>query len=274
MKKILLILLCLLFTNSVYSQNPEWSLKKSRTFKANNLYGHIDGGAELFLELGFKALTVDYYSNGKSEISVESYEMESAESALAIYLQKCGKEKPVSGIKTRNTGDKFQISCVKGNFFITINNPGGKENLMQTMISFANKSIGKIKDTKKPVVLNLLPGKNQIKGSALIFRGMYSLQSIYTFGEGDVLLLKGKIFGAAADYRDNPSNYTFLCIRYPSAALAANAFNNLISHLDNTKKIIEKNKDYLIFRDHAGKYGNIKIKNDNIEIKINLSKAK
>lgn len=272
MKKILIILVFFSLAPVLFSMNQDWSLKKTRSFKANNLYGYIDGGAELFLELGFKELLVGYYSNGKSEIVVESYEMESPESALAIYLQKCGKEKSLSGIKARNTGDKFQISCIKGSSYIIINNSSGNAGLLPDMIQLANKALDNIKAVKNIAFFKLLPQKNIVKGSMLIFRGMYSLQSIYTFGEGDVLLLKGKIFGVAADYKDISSNYTMLCIEYPSNILADNAYNNLTTHLDNTKKIIDKNKNYLTFKDHSGKFGSIICKGKLIEIKINLTK--
>ena len=33
--------------------------EKTRTFYKNDLYGHIDGGAELFLEFGFEKLRVN-----------------------------------------------------------------------------------------------------------------------------------------------------------------------------------------------------------------------
>ena len=272
MKKILFLVLCFGINSYLFSQNSNWNLTKTRSFKANNLYGYIDGGAELFLELGFKELIVNYYSNGKTEILVESYEMESPESALAIYLQKCGHEKPVKAVKTRNTGDKFQVTCLKGSSLITINNTSGNVSFLTDMIKLANNTLDKIKAAKSTDLFKLLPLKNLIKGSMLIIRGMYSLQSIYTFGEGDILLLKGKIFGVAADYKDSLSNFTLLCVKYPSVVLASNAFNNIITHLDNTKKIIDKNKNFLTFRDHSGKYGSIKLTGDVIEMKINLDK--
>lgn len=271
LKKILLLLI-LVFPVFGFSIQ-DWEIKKTRQFKASNLYGHINGGAELFLELGFKQLTVDYYSNGKNEIVIETYEMDSPESALAIYLQKCSSEKPVKNVKTRNTGDRFQISCVKSNYYIIINNQSGKEELFNQMITLCNNSLGQIKGAEKVQLLSVLPKKNMISGSITIFRGMYSLQSIYTFGEGDVLLQKGKLFGISADYNSGEGKYTLLKIRYPSTSEALKAFNNLILKLDNTKKIISRNKNNLIFKDHSGKFGKVELNDKNIDLKINLLKA-
>jgi hypothetical protein len=273
MKKILFILLCVCcVTTLLVSQS--WDITKTRSFKANDLYGYINGGSEIFLELGFKVLTVEYYSNGKSELVFEKYEMETAESALGIYLQKCGKETPLSQIKTRNTGDRYQIACLKGNCFVVVNNPVGDKQLIPDMVKIINRGLEKIKDEKPTDFLSWFEKTNVIKNSLTVFRGMYSLQTIYTFGEGDILLQKGKIFGAAMEYKSSPSNYSVLIVKYPSKPLAAAAFNNVVSHLDNTKKVIDKKNNYLAFQDHANKFGVIKLNDEVLRLEINLAKIK
>ena len=42
-------------------------------FTKNDLYGHINGGAELFLEFGFNELLVQRYEKGGEEITLEIY---------------------------------------------------------------------------------------------------------------------------------------------------------------------------------------------------------
>ena len=270
MKKVLILII--IFFNLSYSFSSEWKLSKTRTYKANNLYGYIDGGAELFLELGFKQLTVHYYSNGKSELVMDLYEMESPESALAIYLQKCGRETPIKGINARNSGDKYQIICYKGNYLIVINNSSGSNDYLQDMIFLTNSFIKekKLSDVKVNI-LNLLPEKNLKKESIVIFRGPYSLSPIYTFGEGDVFQLKGQIFGVSGDYQVNKKNYTLLVIKYPSSLLASQVFNSLQGKFDKTKKILQKEKNKIIFKDHLNKYAVIELDKEIIRIKINLN---
>jgi hypothetical protein len=244
---------------------------KSRSFKANNLYGYIDGGAEVFFEIGFKELIVDNYSDGKNEITIDKYIMESSESALAIYLLKCGKEKTISNIHQRNTGDRFQIMILKGDCFLQINNPNGKSELLKDMIEIANISMEKIKDIKPKDLFVLLPTNGLLKNSRTIFRGPFSLQSIYTFGEGDALLQKGKIFGVTGDYKDKKNrSFTKIIVSYPDNNYSNLAYNHLISSLDQTKKVIERKSGTLIFKDHAGKFGIIKLMKEILEIDINL----
>jgi len=272
MKKILLLLSICSVTSLMFSQS--WNITKTRSFKANDLYGHINGGSEIFLELGFKELTVDYYSNGKSEFVFEKYEMENAESALGIYLQKCGNEVQLSEIKARNSGDRYQITALKGNCFIVVNNSSGNKQILPDMVKITNSVLEKIKNEKPVDFLSWFEKTNLIKNSLTIFRGMYSLQSIYTFGEGDILLQNGKIFGAAVDYKSSPSNFSVLIVKYPSKSLATSAFNNLMYRLDNTKKIIDKQKNYFAFQDHANKFGVVRLKDELLRLEINLTKIK
>lgn len=84
---------------------PGWKRSgKAVAFIKADLFNYIDGGAELFLEFGFEKLSIQRYARGKSELTLEVYEMDSPESALGIYLTKCGLETPVKGIAARNSG--------------------------------------------------------------------------------------------------------------------------------------------------------------------------
>ena len=102
------------------------------------LYNVIDGGAELFLELGFAELRIQKYAGAGAEIAVEHF-MESAAAALAVYLLKCSGENSVAGIDARNSGDRFQFAVLKNNYFIFINNFSGREELLPVMTALAQR---------------------------------------------------------------------------------------------------------------------------------------
>ena len=158
----------------------------------------IDGGAELFLEMGFVDLQVQKYAGAGAEIAVEAYRMENAAAALGIYLLKCSRETPLPGIAARHSGDRFQIAMLKGNYFVFINNFSGREDLLPVMTALANRVAAAIPPGAPVRELDILPAAGQVPGTALLLRGPYSLQSVYTLGAGDVLLLGGRIFAAAA----------------------------------------------------------------------------
>ena len=255
-----------------------------REFNSNGLYGHIDGGAELFLEFGFKKLSLQGYINGSDEISIETYEMESSESALGIYLMKCGDEAPVPGDYfkpgegVRSTGDHQQILLLRGNFYITVNNFSMKPSLLPVMAALAHKVLEKIPaatPTSSNDLFSLLPRENRVDHSELLIRGMYSLQSVYTLGEGDILLLNNKIFGVTAQYKDRENGtYNRIVVRYPDEAYARNAFSHLTSNLDSYITVLKNENDELTFKDYRGKFGRIFLKGAVLHIIFNTSDMK
>jgi hypothetical protein len=85
-----------------------------RTFTGQDLFNQIDGGAELFLEFGFVKLRLQAYARGKAELTLNAYEMESAASALGIYLMKMGRETPFPEIGARNSCEEIQLTILKG----------------------------------------------------------------------------------------------------------------------------------------------------------------
>ncbi|MBN1407556.1 MAG: hypothetical protein JW956_07200 [Calditrichaceae bacterium] len=241
------------------------------TFYKNDLYGHINGGAELFLEFGFDSLLVQDYSNGEARLSLEVYCMECPEAALGIYLMKCGRETPSPAIEARNSSNKYQSLIVKNNFYIQLNNFKGNAIAESAMPGMLNHLLSTIPESDPIELLNILPVENKIPGSEKIIRGQYALQPIYTFGEGDILQLNGKIFGVAADYRtDANEEYTQIVIPYPDNKKAQTVFKNLIENLDPYLKIIGKNNEKFIFEDYQKKYGQVIIQSNLLTLQIHL----
>ena len=251
-----------------------WQKKgQMREFTRNGLYGHINGGSELFLEFGFQVLHLQKYHNGTDEISIETYRMDSAEAALGIYLMKCGNETPVPGITERTSGDHYQIMVLKGNHYVKVNNFSGKSSLQPVMLELANRTLKKLPGKKPADLFTLLPRENRVEGSELLIRGPYSLQSIYTLGEGDILLLKNKIFGVTAQYqweKDKSHSCNRILIRYPGKEYARKAYAHLLANLDTYITVLENQKNTLLFKDFKGKLGRISLTDNRLLITFNL----
>jgi len=284
---------------------PGWT-KSERVlrFVKTNLFDYIDGGAELFLEFGFDTLSVQRYRKERvantrtantrnaaearraadaaaggsaateeqeDEIAVEVYQMESADAALGIYLNKCGKETPIPGLKARSTGDRYQFTVVKGAFFLQVNNFGGLARNISVMKALTNKVLESIPYGAPSTLLDRLPKKNLVRGSGLIIRGPYSLQPIFTFGTGDVLQLGGRVFGVLGDYvGENGDVYSRILILYPGEAAGQAAFENLINNLDPYLEIRHRTDKGFSFKDYREKFGVVKLQNEIMEIDINL----
>jgi hypothetical protein len=252
-----------------------WQVKgATRTFNRNGLYGHINGGSELFLEFGFDVLTVQRYGRGDDEVALEAYKMTSPEAALGIYLMKCGKESPVEGIPGRHTGDAYQLMSLYGNYLLVVNNYSGKKEMAPVMRSLLLAAQKKVDFVKPADVLAPLPTKGRIAGSERLIRGMYSLASLYTLGDDDILLLKGEIFGAAADYQlESGGSYTRIVIVYPGKKEARGALAHLKANLDSYLTIVAEDPSNLSFKDYQGKFGTVVVAEGTMTISVNLPKS-
>jgi len=191
--------------------SPGWRrVGRLRIYKGHDLFNYIDGGAELFNEFGFEELNVQLYGNGTEEITLEIYRMKSTVAALGIYLIKKGEETPYPEILTRNSATPFQCIAVKNRYFIVVTNTSGSEDIKRVVISLINRIILTIPEGKKVDLLRRLPQKGRVKGTEIIIAGQYSTESVYTFGEGNILRLGGGVFGVAADYIDSQVQRTAL----------------------------------------------------------------
>lgn len=244
-----------------------------RRFTAADLYGHINGGAELFLELGFTELLVQTYLKSEQEISLEIYRMENPQAALAIYLFKCGQETPWTEIETRNSSGRFQVTLVRGNCFVLVNSFSGDRALRPAVAGLAGKLLESIPPVSLSDPFALLPTEARIAGSERLIRGEYSLQLLYTLGPGDVLQLGGEVFGVAADYRarEGGNPVTMIQVDYPGEKEASSAFAHLVAVLDPALEPLEQSTKRLVFRDYAERFGVVQLAGQRIKISVCLA---
>ena len=251
---------------------PGWAKAgRIRTFTGQDLFNQIDGGAELFLEFGFAKLRLQAYARDKAELTLNAYEMESAASALGIYLMKMGRETPFPEIAARNSGEEAQVNILKGRYFIQVDNLGDVPASKAEAVALANAFLAGVAEESALTPLDALPAEGKVPGSERLVRGPYGLQAYFTFGEGDILQLGGKIFGVAANYKESP-NAVFLrfIIPYAEETRAGSVYENLLVNLDPYLKVLETREGAFVFEDHRGKFGIVERKGSNLDIRVDL----
>jgi hypothetical protein len=106
---------------------PGWVLAGApRSFAKTNLYGYIDGGAEIVLQYGFQALKVyelvpEKKAAEKKSITLEIFRMDSPASAFGIFsTRREGGERTSPRIKATHWIAPGQANFVKGEFYVNI----------------------------------------------------------------------------------------------------------------------------------------------------------
>jgi hypothetical protein len=210
-----------------------WNVEgRPRRFPGSELYGHIDGGAEIFFEFGFEEATVHKYRSPAGEVVVECYTMSDPLAALGIYLGKCGAETPDPGFPERHTAGRFQLMFVRDRYFVIVDNPAGTPTLAPVLVEFARFIASQLPESRPVTVFDALPGQGQVEGSRRLIRGPVALEAVATLGTGDILQLGGRTAAVSADYSDAGARYTVLVAIYPDVPAAAAAFRNLTVNLD------------------------------------------
>ena len=248
------------------------SVAPPRRFVGADLFNHIDGAAEVFLELGFRRVLVQGYDRDGTTLDLQVFEMQDATAARAMFLRLRGKGVAVPGVTGRNVGNPYQITAQQSRFFVQVNNPTGNEGDTPAMAELANRTLQSLPADEKVSILAVLPEEGKVPGSEAIVRGPYTLQSICTLGEGDILQMNGQVFGVAADYETKADGrFTRLIIPYPDANAARAAFANLRSHLDPELRPVRHNERSIVFQDYRNQFGDAVLRENTIDIRVGLS---
>jgi len=87
----------------------------------DDLFLLIDGGAEVYLEHGFReALFQAYRSDDGKSINLEIYKMVSPEAAHGIYTFKTGNDGSPIDVGQEGRLDSYYLNFRRGNFLVTI----------------------------------------------------------------------------------------------------------------------------------------------------------
>ncbi len=248
---------------------PGWRISEaSRTFSGAELYGWIDGGADLFLEMGFESLLVQEYSDGARRLTVEASRMDDPMAALGVYLAKCGQETPSPSLAERHTVGRLQLLMVKGLYLViaTLDSSGARP--AKALLAFAPFVAARIPPSPGPDVLSLLPAAGLIPNSARIVRGRTSLETVLVLCEGDPLGFAEGILAVAGRYRHpDGGEETLLLAVYPSAEAAAAALTALARQHDPTLTLVEEGPHRLLLRDRGGRFTTAAVAGSHLEVR-------
>ncbi len=251
--------------------SPGWSrADETEQFGPSDLYNHINGGAELFLELGFEQLTVARYRAGDDELVAELYRMTDPLAALGIYLSKCHEETPDPALGERHTVGRYQLVLVRGRYLLILDNRSGKEALRPVLRAAAADTAGRLPAHAPVAPFEVLPTADRVPGSLRLIRGPLGLQSVVTLGPGDILQLDGKVAVSAAYRGGDGGTLARIVVTYDDAAQARAALAHLDEHLDPHLHPVSHSAGRLVYRDWSERFGEVIVEGARLRITTGL----
>ena len=107
------------------SETSGGKIIKTEFYSGRALFGYIDGGAELYLEYGFRKLGRQEVEYPGERLVVEVYQMGSPIEAFGIFSVQRFKCVPVDSFLTYTCQSQYQLQVVMGNCYLSIISESG-----------------------------------------------------------------------------------------------------------------------------------------------------
>lgn len=239
-----LVLWCLLVVSAVvHSQNTIQEIidikecagyapeGEPELFVGDDLFGLINGGAELYHEFGFVEVIAAGISREGSLIKTEVYDMGSPQAAWGIYsLTSTTNAKQIEAGEAARSGEGF-AQMIKGHYMVYVYS---ESNDMEGMLGVLQCVEGEIAETgSKPMLLKAMEEYSGGNGSPSYFHGNLGLSPVYNFHYKDVFAYSE---GAALKQKDHIS----IVLSYPDAQRCGEKFSASYEFFENSKKYHEQ----------------------------------
>jgi hypothetical protein len=128
------------------SQMTGWAFDGApETAVGQELYLLINGGAEIYMQAGFKRAVLASYINGDGKvINLEIFEMASPESAKRIHMKKIGKQGKKVPIGDDAVLEDYYLNFRKGSFLATLSGYDSETETVKMILDLATMVANKI----------------------------------------------------------------------------------------------------------------------------------
>lgn len=158
-----------------------------RVFKGDELFTYIDGGAEIFMEYGFKQVaTANYSDKSNNQFQVEIYEMTDSSAAYGAYTFYLNGEGKSFNAGSEGVFIDYYAACWKGNFLTVISTSVYNDSLAQDFRELAININNKIPSSSQPpLIISTIKKSGITNGYIKYLKGNVGLSNVYRFIPGN-----------------------------------------------------------------------------------------
>ncbi len=239
------------------SKVDTWStLGYDKEYNEDNLYEHINGGAELFISYGFiEAISRTYSKGGEAEISVDIYDMIESKNAFGIFSHSRESIDYTVGQGCQIYEDA--ILFWKDRYYVAILCFKCLDNTQTVLLEMAKHISGSIKsDGPLPGILSKLPKKGLLEESILYFNHHAWQNAFYYLGDANFLFITKETDAVLAKYGEAGSQQYLMLIQYSNDQKASLALENFRKEYleDSEKQILHTEDGYWMGTGQEGSF--------------------
>ena len=208
-----------------------WQKTEDKIFNRENLYRHINGGAELYLSYGFRSLFSRTYNYpGQPELIVEVFDMETSANAYGVFAH-TRESMDMLYDSTFGQGSQYIEGLLlfwKDHYLVSLLASPETELSRQAIFGLAEKIDQAIpRSGALPALLSLLPPGGLIQSSIRYFHHYIWLNTYYYIADQNILHIDQNCEAMLARYEQGTnSTLLLLVIKYPDPQKALQALRD------------------------------------------------
>lgn len=198
-----------------------------KTFKGEELFIMIDGGADIYHEYGFtQVIGASYARPSGPPLKLEIYEMKSPDAAYGIFTFKSGDNGTPLAMGQEAVFEDYYLNFWKGNLLVTIIGSDSDEKTRQSIIAMAKAVDGRIGETgNRPKLADLMLREPVKFSHPKYIRGILGVMNTYMFDTRNVFHVREGMTGIADGCR-------VFVFQYANGAQSNAAFEQATGHFD------------------------------------------
>ena len=160
----------------VQGEIPGLEIRRVQSFAGKALYGHINGGADLYHEYGFERLSVQELRLNDVTYFTEVYRMTDLGGAFGIFSVSRGECAPADSLPRSSCASPYAIQWAQSRYFVRVASESGSPGAQAGGLRLARKLATKIPGDcwTIPPVLTAAGGTEQ---TLLLVRGILGMQN-------------------------------------------------------------------------------------------------
>ena len=188
-----------------------------QVFSGRELYGYMDGGADVVLEYGFSRVIVQDYKDAASRtITVEVFELDTPADAYGLYTFKTGPEGEARPIGAESRLADYYLNVWKGRYVVTLTGLDESPEVRAGLEAIGRAVASRITSSSGvPGIVSLLPAAGRLDGTVEYLRGRLALFQSLPYFSSDVFAFAA---GAKGDYA---GSLTLILLRVPHGCRGA-----------------------------------------------------
>lgn len=244
-----------------------------QTYRGNDLYLMINGGAEIYHEYGFlNVLGAEYVDGRGRPISLEIYKMKDPVAAYGIYTFKVAYDGKALAIGQESLLEGYYLNFWKGDIQVTVAGWDADDETVKGVVALAKAVDRRLEQTgKRPELSNLLLSEPLAFSQPRYIRGPLGVMNYSIFGMDNIFRVREGMIGNL----DNCRTMVFLyesedesaeVYKYATARISESSrFNNGVEHGNHYS--MSDHKQRFVMIQQKGQYIAIVIGQDQERVK-------